>query len=380
MFKAGIIQYSSAVAYGQYGFEWNQGTDSVARLDDSVGLVANAINASGNGITSPVNDFNSIAPWVNVRRCNLADNGTVNAYYGDASYKDDGTNGQVMVEIPKFYYKYEKVSSTFRWWISGGLQDGYSVHPAFIRNGVEIDKVYLGAYETSSNNQSRSGATVQVSQNIGTMRNNARSRGYNTTTFTGWNLSDFLSVSALQLLYVVEYAHFDTQTKIGKGRVDTSSATSTGATASLGNYSGMATGTNGLVSVSYRGVENLWGNTWNWLDGININSSNAYIADHNYISNKFDEQYSLVGTLPALNGTIYNILDIGYGFLPSSVSGTSNNSRLYDYSYSNMSTNRVAIFGGAWFDGLSVGAFFLDLTYDSSMAAVSFGGRLSYYN
>ena len=380
MFKAGIIQYSSAVAYGQYGFEWNQGTDSVARLDDSVGLVANAINASGNGVMSPVNDFNSIAPWVNVRRCNLADNGIVNAYYGDASYKDDGTNGQVMVEIPKFYYKYEKVSSTFRWWISEGLQDGYSVHPAFIRNGIEIDKVYLGAYETSSNNQSRSGATVQVNQSIVTMRTNARSRGYNATTFTGWNLSDFLSVSALQLLYVVEYAHFDTQTKIGKGRVDTSSATSTGGTASLGNYSGMATGTNGLVSVSYRGVENLWGNTWTWLDGINITSSNAYIADHNYISNKFNEQYSLVGGLSTSGGSISNILDIGYGFLPLSVSGTSNDSRLYDYAYTNTSTNRVVRLGGSWPDGLLAGAFAWAWRDGFSSAFSGVGGRLSYYS
>lgn len=380
MFKAGIIQYSSGAAYGQYGFEWNQGTDSVARLDDSVGLVANAINASGNGVMSPVNDFNSIAPWVNVRRCNLADNGIVNAYYGDASYKDDGTNGQVMVEIPKFYYKYEKVSSTYRWWISEAPQAGYSVHPAFIRNGIEIDKVYLGAYETSSNNQSRSGALITVSQTIGTMRTNARSRGYNATTFTGWNLSDFLSVSALQLLYVVEYAHFDTQTKIGKGRVNASSKSLTGETASLGNYSGMATGTNGLVSVSYRGVENLWGNTWTFIDGINITSSNAYIADHNYISDKFNEQYSLVGSLPTSDGTISNILDIGYGFLPLSVSGTSNNSHLYDYVVVNTSKNRVVYLGGRWSYDFLAGAFCWSWAQNSSAYLNETGGRLSYYS
>lgn len=380
MFKAGIIQYSSAVAYGQYGFEWNQGTDSVARLDDSVGLVANAINASGNGVTSPVNDFNSIAPWVNVRRCNLADNGTVNAYYGDASYKDDGTNGQVMVEIPKFYYKYEKVSSTFRWWISEVLQDSYSVHPAFIRNGIEIDKVYLGAYETSSSNQSRSGASVQVDQSITRMRTNARSRGYNTTTFTGWNLSDFLSVSALQLLYVVEYAHFDTQTKIGKGVTSTSDRVETGQTTGLGNYSGMATGTNGLVSVSYRGVENLWGNTSAWIDGINITSSDAYIADHNYISDKFNGQYSLVGRLPNSSGTISNILDIGYGFLPLSTGGTSYNSHLYDSANRNTASNRAFLLGGYSNNQLRAGAFCCDWYYGTSYTYPSFGGRLSYYS
>lgn len=50
-------------------------------------------------------DFNVFATYSGMRRCNLADDGTVNAYYGDAGYTEDGSNGQVMVEIPKCYYK-----------------------------------------------------------------------------------------------------------------------------------------------------------------------------------------------------------------------------------------------------------------------------------
>ena len=38
----------------------------------------------------------NISKW---RRCNVLDNGTVSAYYGDINYKEDGSNGQVMVEI-----------------------------------------------------------------------------------------------------------------------------------------------------------------------------------------------------------------------------------------------------------------------------------------
>lgn len=49
------------------------------RLGDAVGL---------NGGS----DFDGFAMYQR-RRCNLADNGTVNAYYGDSGFKVDGTNG-----------------------------------------------------------------------------------------------------------------------------------------------------------------------------------------------------------------------------------------------------------------------------------------------
>ena len=50
----------------------------------------------------------------------------------------------------------------------------------------------------------------------------------------------------------------------------------------------MAEGTNGRVSVTYRGEENIWGNIWNWLEGINVNRNSSkhvheiYYADHGY--------------------------------------------------------------------------------------------------
>ena len=38
-------------------------------------------------------NFDTVAPWKDIRRCNLADDGTVNAYYGDTGYIEDGSNG-----------------------------------------------------------------------------------------------------------------------------------------------------------------------------------------------------------------------------------------------------------------------------------------------
>lgn len=50
-------------------------------------------------------DFDVFRMFGGRKRCNVADDGTINAYYGDEDYTEDGTNGQVMVYQPKFYYR-----------------------------------------------------------------------------------------------------------------------------------------------------------------------------------------------------------------------------------------------------------------------------------
>ena len=173
-----------------------------------------------------------------------------------------------MVEIPKFYYKSSKVGSVISWWISNQPLTGFTVHPAFVVNSVTKQNIYMSAYEgylaSGSKLASISGVTPAVSTGLPTFRGYAHNRG------TGWEVNDFNTVCAIQLLYLIEYANFDSQTQIGQGVVDVTAAVNTGATASLGNASGMASGTNGGVSISYRGVENFWGNVWKWVDGINI--------------------------------------------------------------------------------------------------------------
>lgn len=61
--------------------------------------LAGAVGKSGGS------DFNVFPTYAGMRRCILADDGTVVAYYGDSGYIEDGSAGQCMVEIPKFYYK-----------------------------------------------------------------------------------------------------------------------------------------------------------------------------------------------------------------------------------------------------------------------------------
>src|SRR5690606_39990027 len=109
------------------------------------------INVQGNPDTGTRDTtfFDGHVIWGNIKRCNLADNGTVNAYYGDAGFETDGSNGQVMVEIPKFWYKSYNSGSTYRWWISPVAAPGFTLHPAFISDSVEYDHIYVSAFEGS---------------------------------------------------------------------------------------------------------------------------------------------------------------------------------------------------------------------------------------
>jgi hypothetical protein len=259
-------------------------------------------------------------------------------------------------------------------------KSGYSVHPAFVTDGVTRDKIYMSAFEgnvASSTLRSISGVKPSTSTNVaGTIvnfRTYAQARG------TGWQIQTYRATQAIQALYLVEYADFDTQTTIGRGYVDAASGSAnesinTGATISLGNASGSASGgTDGLRAISYRGIENFWGNIRKWVDGLNIEGNNkAYIANESFASDTFTSPYVLEGTLSSTNGFVTNILFPE--FLATAVGGSST-SHLHDEYFQNTG-NRVANFGGDWFSGSSTGAFRWDLNDVSSGSFRSIGSRL----
>src|SRR5690606_25276258 len=178
-----------------YGLEWNQTLDTYQRLDDAVGMVA---------ITQGQNDFSSVYPWSEMKRCNLDDNGVVQAYFGDPTYADDGSNGQVMVQIPKFWYRTEMIveneEKKYRWWIADAPVEGFKLHPAFSRDGVEKDYIYIGAYEgyvSGGMPHSRAGVMPTANRTIASFRNVAQARG------SIWHQQDFLTICAIQLLYLI---------------------------------------------------------------------------------------------------------------------------------------------------------------------------------
>jgi hypothetical protein len=390
MGQKGSIKKESVIV----GLNWNQSIDSYMRLGDALGQERSF--------------FDNIYPWAGMKRCVLTDSGEVVAYYGEPGFVEDGSTGQVMVRIPKFYYKAEKAGSDYRWYISPKLQEGFKVHPAFIRNGVEKDCIYISAYEgclydVSASSYITNDAQVAdftsgtgdklssiagakpcsgLTQNL-TLPNSrilAHNRG------SGWELQDFLTSSAIQLLYLIEYANFNSQATIGRGVVDKAVGSGneseiTGATSSLGNASGKASGTDGLVSVSYRGIENFWGNIWTWVDGLNIQANNKpWVADHSFASDTFTSPYTyLNGTLASTSGYAKDILfnsSIDCGFLPT-VLGGSVNSYLCDYYWQNTG-NKVARLGGDWHLGSYAGPLCWALDSASSSRDCGIGARLLY--
>ena len=353
-----------------YGLEWNQTLDTYQRLDDAVSMVA---------ITQGQNDFDNVYPWSEMKRCNLDDSGNVLAYYGDPTYKDDGSNGQVMVQIPKFWYKSVLISvgekKKYRWWIADNELEGFKLHPAFVRNGVEKDFIYIGAYEGYENSgklHSIAGVMPTVNKTIVEFRNLAQARG------SKWFQQDFLAICAIQLLYLIEYAHFDSQTKIGQGITGDSAYHQTGETAQHGNKS-FGDPNDATVAMSYRGIENLYGNYWKWVDGINFLDRQVYVADHSFESDKFDGHYENLGiVLPNANGfvkDIHHIQIFDYGFLSSDPTGSST-SYIVDQQYTNYTGARVARFGGDRNVRSGAGTFYWSFSDPSSDSFAEVGARL----
>lgn len=349
-----------------YGIKRSLTTSSSAweRTNDSVGLNA---NATFDG-TDVVNDFDNLYPWSKIKTVNMADNGTINAQIGDVNFKFDGTNGEVMTYIPPFYWKRWQDSSYEYIQISNNTFDGASYSEGF----------YVGRYTTSSGTHSKSGVTSQVSTNITNFRTQARAKG------TGWQQMDYHYL-LLQMLYLVEYADYNSQTKLGQGvTLSTNTAqVSSGALDSLLMKSGCLTN-DGTASVMYRGIENPFGNIWQFVDGLNIKDNVAYINydPSSYAVDTFTGDYSAIGYTNATANGYANTMGYdsnnpicAFPILTGSGAGTS--AYITDYYYQNTG-NRIAIVGGIWSFGAAAGMFYWHFNGGSSSAGGSLGSRLLY--
>lgn len=362
-------------------------------------------------------DFNLIEPFQSAGRVNLSDDGQVLARYGDANYRDDGSNGQVMVRWKKFYYRAEHGPLTHDYYTSPVKRPGYRVFPRFVVNGVEAPEIYIGAYKACAYDVSEgtyclddslvADVTVGTGDKLSSIAGAKPISGLNTVLTLpnarrlaqnrgpGWGLVDFLSHSMIQMLMLVELSHFNAQALIGSGVTSitddgsTNMSMPTGQTASLGNASGAATGNVHYAtgqpanSISYRGLEDWWGNGWEWMDGINISNYEAWVADHGYQSDLFGPPYAKLGPVPNVSGYIADIAptpEHDYHFLPSQVGSPAGaNSRLCDYYYNpGAAANRAALRGGTWTSGSTAGPRVLALILSAGDRYRTLGARLLY--
>ena len=442
--------------YGVKRARNNNSSSKWERTDDSIGLVANAQK----GTTPVKNDFDNIAPWCNIKRKNInMTTDTVTAYIGEAGFALDGTNGDVYDEFPDIYYKVWQDTDWDYVQIADGYVDGFT----------KVDSFDLSAYDIGyEDNKVRSYSGMLSGR--GTSIVNQRSRV--TALGSNYALMDWRYYVVL-LLYLVEYADYNSQSVLGAGLtgmrsnkndkalvdetntnriVVTNSVASNfiiGQTIAIGtsnvdNFSvaserritgindyddgtvtgkeivfdgsavniavgnviwscqqysgggdflGMKSGClvdDGKHCVNYRGLENVFGNQTDFIDGVNIQNGQVYVCydPAEYVSDKFTSPYVALGYVNAYSGNDnYNGYQKTLGFdsnhplmrfATEIANGASSSTYMCDNYY--ISTgNKVARVGGNVSNGASAGLWFCGLYITSSYSYWTFGARALRY-
>lgn len=397
--------------------------------EDIAGLCVDYENKTFKRLASAVNlsqgeDFDKFTMYGGRKRCNVSDDGTITAYYGDENYVEDGSNGQVMVFQPKFYYKVvplklEKNTDSgigyhlrrANYYVSSKPKSGFKLHPAFYdANGNEVGYILYSAYEGSMydvsaeeyvNDGTNTDTAIETGDLLCTVAGKKPISGLkkplnkvNLETMAqnrgaGWHLETTKATSANQLLMMVEIGMMNSQTGVGQGVVSITGNTAyncsslTGSTADLGNGTGQATSTvneiggtqtayteSGKVSITYRGIENPWGNISKHIQGINLWGDGSmcggqpYIADDfNFSESKKTDNYKPAGfTLANSSGWInamgYGSEEYDWLLMPSEIGGSS---ALpvgdYIYAESNLNGYRITRFGGCFNTSSQAGGF-----------------------
>jgi hypothetical protein len=200
---------------------------------------------------------------------------------------------------------------------------------------------------------------------------------------TGWGLVDIKQAGMVNLLYLIKYGDFNTQTQIGQGITGKAVGTGneselTGATALLG---AVDTGGTNLEAVSLFGLENWWGNIWEFTDGGGIKSDGFYVAPDRPYNNTLAGYTKIPCTPLTTSGYLkefYWTPDSKGLFLPKSIQTGSPSASKYvcDYLYTPASyTTNCFLRGGFWSTGVSAGPFCWTLSSSFASRFRSIGAR-----
>ena len=280
----------------------------------------------------------------------------------------DGNN--TLVKIPKFWVKV--THSPFKVQIADQATDGFQVSPAHRDRGDgvgERDVVYIGRYECNSSYQSRTGQSPKVNTSLSSFRSGIKALG------TGYYQADFALQLTLWYLYLVEFANWNGQTKIGRGNVDSGSVINTGGTDSMTYHTGRAAGTDGNVAIQYRNIENWWGNVLEWRDGIIFSGAN--ICTYNNPAN-FADTYNGTGATVRSNTRATSggwIKAWGHdssdnSFIYPNTVGGSDTTYVPDYCLYNSGVRGLFV-GGFYSNGTYAGPFYL---YGNDAPSVTYSG------
>ena len=364
--------YAVELAYVRiYGVCWSYGNSSTActrllRASDPNALVNVDIATSPSpavGGGSGSSPFDACMPWSGMEEYNVT-SGKIGPKFGESGFSRSNTD--VMVFIPEFYYRViDDASGKNRYfYIADKKTGGFEKHPGSGR--------YVGRYNTGSGHVSLTGWSPLVNITRASARIGAKSKG------SGWYEYDYASWCAIGLLYIVEFADWNTQSKIGKGYSSGSSAIPSGGTDSMTYHTGRASGTDGATAVQYRHFENPWGNDFDWVDGVNFNGSTVYVCtDPAKYADDTSAGYTNAGTRASSSGYI-SALGVSttapWAIYPSSTGG-SETTYIPDYSWTADGWLVLAV-GGCWVDRTNSGLFYFYGENGSSYSHGGIGSRL----
>ena len=366
-----------------FGVSWDSSNPSTAltrltKANDpnklvTVDITTEPVPAVGTGSGS--SPFDSYMPWMGMEEYNVdVQAGAVGAKKGDSRFSR--SNNAVMVKIPEFYYKIEKSGSVFRYYVADGPVDGLSLHPGSGDNYMARYEGHI-TYDSGTGKfglGSASGMTILTSNTRSDFRNKAKDNG------PGSQLRDIAAWCAYDLLYLVEFADFNSQEKIGPGIVNATAVHKTGETDAMVYHTGRAnSGDN--AAVQYRGIENPWGNVFEWIDGINVNNRVSYICTEpeSYADDTTSNYTSSGITLPNsgwIKGLGFSSV-FPWALLPDTTGGGSATTYIPDYINSSAGWSVVDV-SGCYTNASIAGLFFFDASQSSGISSQYIGARLQF--
>ena len=278
---------------------------------------------------------------------------------------DQVIDGQYMVKVPKFYYKRGTAADGKQaWWISDQATSGFTVFPAFVLDGSEVDQFWYGKYQASylgGKLQSVPGVLPRVSMSLTDFMEFAASRN-NSEGVDGFRLQHYDMWLAIQWLYLIEKKSMDSQTTTGQGRVN--------------GHSGAANVDAPDVSqATYRGMVGLWGNVYQWIDG--ARSYNGIIERRTYNGTWTSTGESVPNNGSSTYPQTFRMSSPDQ-FIPDTYqTGGGNNTTLPDYVNWLANGEYYPFVGGHWNDILNAGLWcILSGNYPGS-SGTYFGSRLA---